>query len=418
MKVYTSDELGQLKAIEFTRGTITSDPDTPKPAINILIKPTKIPIQRLTTCTYNNAIDTPVIGLPGGIVQVIDKETAEILQEWKDPRVQDETDKCIGLAYAHGYIISCTSSGLFTARSLASSSTTTTLHTLPSPLSFLRTHPTEAGTIIFGGKDRDVEIWARPPTPTQEDVKNPFTGLKQVFKAKNVKNDELDLTVPIWPTDAVFLPITTPSSTTTDTATEPSGNGNNRYARTAPNANYKFITITRFRHIRLYDSSLARRPLWSHHLASTAHPLHSLTLLLPSNPDDDEPEPETVVFADTHSRVTQFSLSTRLETGSYLRPTGAPTSVACSGRIVAAVCLDRYLWVWDAATRELLAKVFLKVKPTAVVVVDDEDLGDGVKVESEDEDGEGEDVWEGLEEVKTESEGEEEGERVKRRRRV
>ncbi|ODQ51480.1 hypothetical protein SAICODRAFT_20505 [Saitoella complicata NRRL Y-17804] len=410
MKVYTSDELGQLKAIEFTRGTITSDPDTPKPTINILIKPTKVPIQRLTACTYNDAIDTPVIGLPGGIVKVVDKETGEILQEWKDARVQDETDKCIGLAYAHGHIISCTASGYFTARSLTSDAAeVTTTHTLPAPLSFLRTHPTEAGTIIFGGKDRDVEIWARQQgEKKKDDDTKPFAGLKQVFKAKNVKNDELDLTVPIWPTDAVFLP-------TSDSAPEEKPQSGNRYARTPPNGpTYKFATITRFRHIRLYSTPLARRPLWSTQLGP--QPLHSLTLH-PSKPDDE------VIFADNHSRITSFSLSTRLSTGSYLRPTGAPMGLECKGRVVASVGLDRYLWVWDARTREVLGKVFLKVKPTAVWVVDDEDVGDGVKVESEDEDEDGEgDVWEGLEEVKSESEGEkgegEEGKRVKRRRRV
>ena len=54
---------------------------------------------------------------------------------------------------------------------------------------------------------------------------------KPIFIAKNVRDDMLQLRVPVWPSDAAFMP-----------------------------DNRTIVTCTRHKHIRLYDPRCQRRP--------------------------------------------------------------------------------------------------------------------------------------------------------------
>ena len=87
-----------------------------------------------------------------------------------------------------------------------------------------------------------------------------------------------------------------------------------------------------------------------------------------------------VIFADSHGKVTSFSLEKRVPNGNFVGPTGSVLSLDVSksggkGRL-ACVGLDRFLRVFDISTRESICKVYCKTKMTSVLVIEaSQDVG-------------------------------------------
>jgi hypothetical protein len=65
------------------------------------------------------------------------------------------------------------------------------------PISKARCHPRFRGIFAIGGKDVNLEVLRRP-------LANLSTGTS-FWKAKNVRNDEYNLTQPVWISDLQFL---------------------------------------------------------------------------------------------------------------------------------------------------------------------------------------------------------------------
>ena len=64
-------------------------------------------------------------------------------------------------------------------------------------LTCLRANPSNDKQVAFGSKDKTVQLWS-----LEADM-----SLTQLWQAKNVANDDLDLQVPIWDTDLTWLPL-------------------------------------------------------------------------------------------------------------------------------------------------------------------------------------------------------------------
>lgn len=81
-----------------------------------------------------------------------------------------------------------------------------------------------------------------------------------------------------------------------------------------------------------------------------------------------------VIFADSHGKVTSFSLEKRAVNGNFVGPTGSVLSLDVSksgGKgYLACVGLDRFLRVFDISTRESIGKVYCKTKMTSVLVIE------------------------------------------------
>src|SRR5271154_6902664 len=82
-----------------------------------------------------------------------------------------------------------------------------------------------------------------------------------------------------------------------------------------------------------------------------------------------------VIFADSHGKVTSFSLEKSVSNGNYNGPTGSVLSldvykpVNVSG-ILACVGLDRFLRLFDISTRASVGKIYCKSKMTSVLILD------------------------------------------------
>uniref|UniRef100_UPI00358F886B WD repeat-containing protein 74 n=1 Tax=Myxine glutinosa TaxID=7769 RepID=UPI00358F886B len=231
----------------------------------------------------------------------------------------------------------------------------------------MRQNPENPQVVATGGKENDLKIW---------DLQNP---LQPVFKAKNVRNDWLDLRVPVWIMDMQFLP-----------------------------QSEKIVTCTAHYQVRVYDQSgKQRRPI----LETTfdEFPLTSMALT---------PQHESVVVGNTHGQVAVIDLR-RGMVGCCLKGfVGSVTALQChkSLPLVASCGLDRFMRVHDLRNKRLLHKVYLKSRLNCLLLTSKENWevepavdqhldavqgGKGevqVKEEEEDKD----DLWESMEKVSEE----------------
>jgi len=167
--------------------------------------------------------------------------------------------------------------------------------------------------------------------------------LHPLWRAKNVRNDEYNLTQPVWISDLHFLD----------------------EQRRGHDAGYRVVVCTRFYQIRVYDTSISRRPIINVEVGSS--PIVSMTL----GWNDSE-----VLVADSHGRVTSFSLDKRVANGNFVGPTGSILSMDIQksyGKtgMLACVGLDRFLRLYDMSSRASLGKVYCKTKMTSVLIIDE-----------------------------------------------
>jgi len=241
--------------------------------------------------------------------------------------------------------------------------------------------------VATGGNGKDVEIY----TCTEGE----WTS---AWKARNVKPTNLKLEVPVHPSQIIFLP--------------------------SQQGTWRIVVSTNYGHVRAYDTAISRRPVFTAEPSKSAikamriHPASEI-------PDDAVPMVATeglqaekaclaadlkVVYANTSATFAVYSLRERREVGLFkgLDGTVNGISVDADNGLIAGIGFGRYLAVYDAQTRALKSRIFVKTAGCCVVVLDGEDEA----VEEPEKRDEEEDVWDGLEEVKTAQEVEAEEDRV------
>ena len=237
-----------------------------------------------------------VVSRKNGLVQLLDPKDGSAVAEFKHTlgKVGKVDTVFVGLFANSESIITCTNTGVLTKQSIQDPSKSSVTN-VGQDTCRMRVHPREHHIIVTGGKEQEVTIWdlnalfqdassekEESQALTKEDKhgkngkngKNGKTATKtgaslsskspaaassspssekkagapearykskeilatgQLFKAKNVKNDHLDLRVPVWNTDLLFL------------------------------SQYDFTRVvagTRFHQIRVYDTKNgARRPV-------------------------------------------------------------------------------------------------------------------------------------------------------------
>ncbi|KAG0347068.1 WD repeat-containing protein 74 [Podila humilis] len=215
----------------------------------------------------------------------------------------------------------------------------------------MRVHPTQHHVVATAGKEQELTLWdlsvllkdtssessastsskkpkGKKNQEKQAPVEEPKNGNSatykskeiltsgQIFKAKNVKNDHLDLRVPVWNTDLQYLDSVAIS---------------------------KIVVGTRHHQIRVYDTKGARRPAVDAEIGTMP------VVAMVNGKDSSE-----VVFSDTVTNVYSVLLE--------LRQHSAATHLV-------TVAMDRCLRVHEMnKTRKLIHKVYLKQRMTAVVV--------------------------------------------------
>ena len=221
--------------------------------------------------------------------------------------------------------------------------------------------------VATGGKENDLKVW------DLNCIDEP------VFKAKNVKNDWLNLRVPIWILKVQFIPQSS-----------------------------KIVTCTGYHQVRVYDpSSPQRRPVLD--MNFDEYPITSMSLR-----NDKEFE---VMVGNTQGNMALLDMRQGKVIQKYKGFAGTVKHIQCHSTLplVASCSLDRFLRIHDIQTKELLHKFYLKSRLNCLLFSSKWNDDDQEKtqetipavetncVDSDDEEEDDDDVWDTLEEVKTET---------------
>ncbi|KAI1319341.1 WD repeat-containing protein 74 [Mortierella claussenii] len=443
-RFYTGDEQGLVKVVTITEPPVVKvkrvkrnqpipeAPPKPVPTVEAWGTPDRERAIQLMCWDHNRK--HLVVARKNGLVQLIDPQASgNVVTEFKHTLGKEgKVDTTfVGLFANAQSIITCTNTGLLTVQSIQDPSQTKTI-SVGKDICRMRVHPKEHHIVATAGKEQELTLWdlneltkesteeSSASEPVQNGKKNknakstatsstpsttspasstlsgsnkkngaqPEARYKskeilakgQLFKAKNVKNDHLDLRVPVWNTDFQFL-------SQYDTS--------------------RLAVGTRNHQIRVYDiKNGARRPVVDAEVGDM--PVVALT----NGKDASE-----VVFSDTVTNVYSVDTLTGEILGQYKGFTGVATALATfvpfegesTTTHLVSVALDRCLRVHEMTkTRKLLHKVYLKQRMTAVVVgeytpaepteEDEESTNNkkGKKAGDEDDDENDDDLWESM----------------------
>ncbi|KAK3718783.1 hypothetical protein QZH41_014033, partial [Actinostola sp. cb2023] len=282
--IFVGSEIGYLKAVDLRKNTFNNVAKPPSPSESADQKTQEI----CGMCWKNSERNQMLLGLRSGLVKTYDVEQSTFVDE-RDCDVKD----------THF-------TGLFCYNRLKSK-----LEVIFQECDIITTTH-----ILLGqeAKQNDLKIW---------DLNK--SG-ENIFKAKNVRNDTLDLRVPVWVTDLGFLP----------SAGSP-----------------KVVTGTGYHQLRLYDTAAKNRPVFSMDFEDC--PISSLCVTDQEN---------TFIVGNTAGTMSVVDLRKGQAVGNFK---GFAGSIRCieyceETRRVAACGLDRFLRVYDLKSRKLLQKVYLKTR--------------------------------------------------------
>lgn len=194
-------------------------------------------------------------------------------------------------------------------------------------------------------------------------LKRDGSSLSEFWEAKNVKNDRLDMRVPVWPIGLKFIE---PQDPKDKDPTKP---------------DYQFVVVTHWSHLGLYRTQHGRKPLEYKDLLPNREPLTGLELIGEQvtklgNLKVCEFANFSFVTADLKHNVYKFDVNGRpmMKFGKS-DITGAPSFLGIyEQRYLLQGGLDRYIRVFDLATGSRLAKVYTGSKINALLMLDPEDI--------------------------------------------
>lgn len=292
-----------------------------------------------------------LVGCANGMVKTFSTEKG-IFTESKE--CGDYTQgKFTGLAVTDSALVTCVESGLI--KVWKEGSTDTVEINAGSGVCRMRQNKSQRTRVATGGKENPLKVW---------DLERPE---KAVFTAKNVKNDWLDLRVPIWVRDMAFLP-----------------------------DSEKIVTCTGHHQVRIYDPSTPqRRPVLEVEFGE--YPLTALSV--PASGD-------SVVVGNTQGQLAVLDLRKGLVRGCLKGLAGAVRGLQCHPKLplVASCGLDRFLRVHNLEDRKLQHKVYLKSRLNCVLLSSSclEHTGDDLSGDVEEvkqEGAEEDEVWDAMETV-------------------
>lgn len=219
----------------------------------------------------------------------------------------------------------------------------------------------------YGGEENLVKL---------VELERDFSKLTQIWEAKNVKNDKLDLRVPVWPTAMKFL--SPYKSQDIDKS----------------KINLQFVTISHWSHLGLYRTQHGRKPLEYKELLPNREPLTQLELVGEDvtsigNINKSEFKDFSFITTDTKHNVFKFETSGRLLAKFGKNDiTGAATFVGVAKhQYLLQGGLDRYSRVYDLKSGHRIAKVYVGNAVNYVLMLDNEEVlipnGDNTKDKKE-----------------------------------
>lgn len=259
-----------------------------------------------------------------------------------------------GLALADDSFITCLSSGLL---KVWKPDGTSIEQNVGSDVWKMKQNQQDLNMVATGGKENDLKIW---------DLNK--LG-ESVFKAKNVRNDFLNMRVPIWVTDMEFIKETK-----------------------------QIVTCTGYHKVRLYDTSTSqRRPVLDFEWGE--YPFTCLSV---------RPNQTQIVVGNTQGGMALMDIRKGAMVHCFKGFSGSIRDVKCHDSLpyVVSCGLDRFLRIHDLNTKEILHKVYLKSTLNCLLLknnwndvtdIPDEEEAELSPLEKIDESDDDDDIWDQIE---------------------
>lgn len=242
------------------------------------------------------------------------------------------TNKFVGLSCTRESIITCTDSGSIVGRSQLSGDIQFQ-YQFGNNLRDMQLH-SNSSTIAIGGKEQELALYDLNVLSSSPNADKPVP----IFKAKNVKNDKLDMRVPVDITNIRFM--------------RNDGSNNEIVIGSAQGS------------IRVYDTRAFRRPVRSYlpPPKSDKLPIRTMTMV---------PGTSELMFADTMGALKRMDLSGMSMMGGYKGFAGTVTDIQCpafNSKYVVSTSIDRHVRIHDRQSYKLLQKMYVRQRLSCVLV--------------------------------------------------
>ncbi|KAL3230091.1 Ribosome biogenesis protein NSA1 [Nakaseomyces bracarensis] len=230
------------------------------------------------------------------------------------------------------------------------------------PLDFVQFYDierTNSPTFACGGEENLVRLF---------EIQKNYSEIINIWEAKNVKNDRLDMRVPVWPVALKFF--------------KPMSTDSPGYDSSKPN--FQFVVITKWSHLGIYKTQHGKRPLKYIDLLPNREPLLQLEIIDPeTNPLNFTPEKNYLsadinnfefITTDLKRDVMRFNQNGRL-ISKYGRGdiTGAATHISIyNQKYLLQGGLDRYLRVFKLSDRTILDKIYVGANINKIMIMEDD----------------------------------------------
>ncbi|KAI0664913.1 hypothetical protein C8Q70DRAFT_1049108 [Cubamyces menziesii] len=399
---FAGDELGAIKSISYSQG---SDLKEWKPSTTVLVPGDssgrskaiqKLAVQSQDSNTLLSAVRTDG---SASLYKIQNETELSLVHEWSEPRLK-AGQRFIGVASAASGVYTCTSNGALrlTKPGENGAESSSAVATLPMRLCEWRLSQ-DASTFAYGGDEVELSLWdteaafSKDSAPTQStppESKKRKRGDQllpgEIWRAKNLPNDHLNLRQPVHNTALTYLQ---PSATA---------------------AHQHLLVGTANGNVRRYDTRAARRPVadWkgvgkTGGISTVEKGFHE----------------HEVFVADRGCTLAALDLRNGRTIYSYHGIAGAVTSIAPAHSFLASAAQDRFVRLHSTFSPppqagqqqehkgEVLDKLYVKVTPT--VVVWDGVVDGSASAAQADGEGEGEnedEVWDAMQVADSDSEDE------------
>lgn len=315
-KVWIGTRKGLLKGVDVSRSQFTNYGSTQE------LDPQK----EVRALQWKDASETEIlVGQRCGMVKRfhLDKRTFEDVSNVSSA-FRGPDDWLAGVVWVDdgALLLTCTKSGRLIVDDLREAKTTADVH-VGNHVACVCQNVTQPHQIAVGGHENELQVY---------DIGHLSSISKPVFQAKNVRNDFVDLRVPVSVTAIAFVP------NSGDCPTVVVGSAHS--------------------HVRLYDTRTQRRPV-----VSITYGEAAVTAL------DVVPSGESVIVGNAHGTMSRLDLRKSLAcVGGFKGAAGSITDIKCSGAYVASCGLDRYFRLHRIGNQKLLRNVYVKQEVSRVLL--------------------------------------------------
>ncbi|XP_062521791.1 WD repeat-containing protein 74-like [Corticium candelabrum] len=282
--------------------------------------------KEIRSLQWNNELETELLlGQRDGIVIkfIVEKDAFEIVSDTSSVFARED-DFMAGALWIskEDLLLTCTTSGRLLIKNIREGSIVGDVH-VGSHVACLCQNFGEHCQVAVGGHENDLKVY---------NVRHLESNFKPFFQAKNVRNDFVDLRVPISVTVTAFFP---------SSSDQP-----------------KLIAGTADSHVRLYDTRSQRRPV-----LSTKHGEAAITAL------DILSNGVAVIVGTAHGTMSNLDLRKSLAcSGSFKGAAGSITDIKSSGSYITSCGLDRHFRIHHIDMQKPLRKVYIKQQASRIVL--------------------------------------------------